>query len=267
MSYPGGKNGAGVYQQIINLIPPHQRYIEPFLGGGAILRLKRPAACSLGIDADLDVVTSWKAMAANAFTDKGVDVGSRAHTLGNDDTGSRDLERSPQLMMAPIVEADDAAGYTVMHGDGIQFLRETGGLYGPETFIYCDPPYLLDTRKSGRLYRYELTREQHIELLDVLRSLHCPVMISGYQSDLYEAWLHDWHPASFKAMTRGGTMATEWLWANFPLPPPALHDYRYLGKNFRDRERIKRKTQRWKTRLGRMTPLERYALLQALSSE
>ena len=42
MGYPGGKAGAGVYQTIINLMPPHDVYIEPFLGGGAVMRLKRP---------------------------------------------------------------------------------------------------------------------------------------------------------------------------------------------------------------------------------
>ena len=34
---------------------------------------------------------------------------------------------------------------------------------------------------------------------------------------------------------------TEYLWCNYPAPM-ALHDYRYLGKDFRERERIKRMT-------------------------
>lgn len=37
MRYPGGKGGAGVYQTIINNIPPHDTYIETHLGGGNIL--------------------------------------------------------------------------------------------------------------------------------------------------------------------------------------------------------------------------------------
>ena len=59
MSYPGGKAGSGVYQQIINQIPPHQVYIEPFLGGGAVLLHKRPAWSSIGIDSDAAVVAAW----------------------------------------------------------------------------------------------------------------------------------------------------------------------------------------------------------------
>lgn len=50
MPYIGGKSQAGVYQRIINLLPPHRVYLEPFLGGGAILRLKRPAEVSIGVD-------------------------------------------------------------------------------------------------------------------------------------------------------------------------------------------------------------------------
>lgn len=48
MPYLGGKSQAGTYQRIINLIPPHDVYIEPFLGGGAIARLKRPARLERG---------------------------------------------------------------------------------------------------------------------------------------------------------------------------------------------------------------------------
>jgi hypothetical protein len=60
MTYPGGKSGAGVYQQIINQIPPHRVYIEPFLGRGAVLLHKRPAIVSIGIDSDTAVCNWWE---------------------------------------------------------------------------------------------------------------------------------------------------------------------------------------------------------------
>lgn len=50
MGYMGGKSQSGVWQRILNLIPPHEVYIEPFLGSGAIMRKKRPAAVSIGLD-------------------------------------------------------------------------------------------------------------------------------------------------------------------------------------------------------------------------
>ena len=88
-------------------------------------------------------------------------------------------------------------------------------------------------------------------------------MISGYWSNLYADALKGWSSTHFQAMTRGGRMATEWLWYNYP-EPIALHDYRFLGENFRERERIKRKKQRWTGRLQTMPILERRALLAAM---
>lgn len=41
-------------------MPPHRVYVELFLGSGAILRNKRPAEVSIGIDIDERVVTSWR---------------------------------------------------------------------------------------------------------------------------------------------------------------------------------------------------------------
>ena len=47
--------------------------------------------------------------------------------------------------------------------------------------------------------------------------------------------------------------------------PIALHDYQYLGEDFRERERIKRKIGRWQGKLKKMSRLERQALLCALN--
>jgi DNA adenine methylase len=128
--------------------------------------------------------------------------------------------------------------------------------------VYCDPPYVLSTR-TGKQYRYEMTDNQHKVLLTILKTLPCKVMLSGYWTPLYANALNNWISITYDAMTRGGHTATEWLWYNYP-EPIALHDYRYLGEDFRERELIKRKKQRWVNRLHVMPILERRALLAAI---
>lgn len=64
-------------------------------------------------------------------------------------------------------------------------------------------------------------------------------------------------------MTRSGQQAREWIWMNYP-QPNRLHDYNFLGKDFTDRQRIKRKAARFRDKILRMDPLERAAILAAI---
>jgi DNA adenine methylase len=242
MTYPGGKNAPGVYQTIINLMPPHDVYIEPFLGSGAIMRMKQPARINIGIDLDPQAIAQWQ-------DPIGINSDVSAGIATNDDTaGGASHEHSTPV-------------FTVIHGDAFAFL--TSYPFTGSELVYCDPPYLPETRSRADYYRHELTRAEHEKLLKMLTALPCKVMLSGYDSPLYGQALTHWQRISYQTMTRGGRLATEWLWFNYP-HPHALHDYRYLGEDFRERERIKRKRQRWVRRLKTMPALERYALLSAM---
>lgn len=59
-TYPGSKDAGGAAEKIIGTFPPHALYVEPFLGGGAVLRRKAPALASIGIDNDAAVVERWR---------------------------------------------------------------------------------------------------------------------------------------------------------------------------------------------------------------
>lgn len=51
-----GENRIGMFQTIIALMRPHDTYVEPFAGSAAILARKAPAARSIVLDKDVDVV-------------------------------------------------------------------------------------------------------------------------------------------------------------------------------------------------------------------
>lgn len=161
-----------------------------------------------------------------------------------------------------------ARDLTVIYGDALEALKTLKATRQIDvvTFLYCDPPYLMSARSAQRpIYAHEFgTPEQHRQLLTALRKLPCMVAISGYWSALYELELAGWRASQFWTVDRAGNRKEEWLWMNYP-EPLELHDYRYLGNGFRERERIKRKKQRWTARLARMDSLERLCLMEAVA--
>jgi site-specific DNA-adenine methylase len=219
MKFFGGKGKT--FQQLINLMPPHEVYIETHLGGGSVIRNKRLAKRNIGIEIDPKVFQIWP-----------------------------EEEKRPELEL--------------IQADAVLFLK-TYQFTGNE-MVYCDPPYLRETRRNRnrKYYRHEYCVEQHLELLEVIKTIQCMVMISGYESELYKEILTGWHIHTFDSAVRGG-VNTEWVWMNYP-EPIELHDYRFLGNNFRERERLKRRKENWVSRLQCMPVLERQALLCAMQS-
>ncbi len=59
----------------------------------------------------------------------------------------------------------------VINGDAAASLKNhTFDIY-KKTLIYCDPPYLLETRTVKKIYQFEYTDEQHRELLETLLAI------------------------------------------------------------------------------------------------
>ena len=85
----------------------------------------------------------------------------------------------------------------------------------PETLFYIDPPYVASTRTpSTRMsgYRFEMTDEQHVQLAQVLNSAEGMVVLSGYESALYERLYTGWTQVSKHARTFNAGLRTEYLW-------------------------------------------------------
>jgi len=147
----------------------------------------------------------------------------------------------------------------LVHGCCHQFLAEYP--FDGTELVYSDPPYLHGTRKSARRYRHDYEDADHEALLGLLRSLPCAVMVSGYPSAFYDERLPGWRSASVQVMNQAGVV-TEKVWFNFE--PNRVHWASFAGRNFTDRQRIKRKAANWGRRYRAMPPGERLAVLAAI---
>lgn len=56
----------------------------------------------------------------------------------------------------------------------------------PEAVFYCDPPYL--AVNSARTYSHEMTEEDHIRLIETIRSTQGFVALSGYENGIYDGY-------------------------------------------------------------------------------
>jgi len=213
MKYPGGKGKC--YQRLINMMPPHQTYIESHLGSGAVLRNKKPADRNIGIDLDPVVHEMWASTSV-----------------------ASDFER--------------------VQADATEFLANFS--YTGDELVYADPPYVASTRRRTKVYRFDFSERDHRRLLMVLRELPCKVMVSGYECPLYNEILEGWRKTHFPAKTHT-EVRQECVWMNFP-EPQQLHDTRYLGNTFRDRQTIARRQERLRTKIGSMDPVERSDLVR-----
>ena len=134
-------------------------------------------------------------------------TGFRANSSRNGTTPARDWANyPPQVPMlcdrlrGVVIECRDAREVMAKHDQ-------------PETLHYVDPPYLPETRAQGnrydlawRMYRHELSREDHAELLQFLRALTGMVVLSGYPDDLYDQALPDWHRVERTAHADGARL-------------------------------------------------------------
>lgn len=156
------------------------------------------------------------------------------------------------------------SGFTLMNFNAIDLLRSliAENYDTAATFIYLDPPYLMETRRSKvDIYNHEMSLKDHKLFLSVVTGLkNAKIMISHYPNELYNDRLEGWETFDFYSKTRAG-MALERLYMNYT-PTNELHDYSFAGKNFREREKYKRIRVNMIDKLSKMEPVLRNQILQ-----
>lgn len=240
-AYFGGKTRLA--SQIVELLPPHEHYVEPFAGSLAVLLAKPRVAMETVNDLDEDLVTFWRVLRerpddlARACT---LTPHSRAeHQASYNLDGCDDLERARRVwvrlsqgrngtmrrtgwrfyekprggmsMPGYLASYVDRFGPCVERLAGVSLecrpalkLIEAYGEH-PGVLLYCDPPYLASTCGWGNNYAHELrTDDEHRELAAALADCKAAVVLSGYHSPLYEDLYDGWHRAEIKAWTGNG---------------------------------------------------------------
>lgn len=223
--YTGAKTQQGVYQFIINHIPKHSLRAELFLGSGAISAHIGSPHGEVVIGSDLD----------------------------------------PHVVHA--WQADEACRWLLAFNyDYLKTVTELKKYYtnSAQTFLYCDPPYLKETRASTiDLYRKEFEEVDHANFLTHAKFWTDNVMISHYPCELYNDMLQGWVKKEFTSQTHAGPK-TDCIYMNYNINKMQLHTTKYLGNTFTKRQMIARKAERWTKQFAQLHLHEKQYLVDTL---
>lgn len=261
--YPGSKWSIAGW--IISLFPKHHSYLEPFFGGGAVLFNKPRSNIETVNDLDGNVVNlfEWirrdperlaheiyytpyaRQVYEDAFATVPEDslqqavnfyiclnmghgfrtnrrkVGWKIDVQGRERAyASQDWVHLPDKILQA---AERLRGVQIENRPAAELIPRFNF---ENILIYCDPPYMLSTR-HGKQYRHEMDDRDHEELLALLLEHKGAVVVSGYETELYNTMLAGWNRYEITAYSQVCSQKREVIWMNYD--PPAkqmvLSDY------------------------------------------
>jgi DNA adenine methylase len=218
LNYYGGKFTARTW--ITSRFPEHKIFVDVFGGGGNIILSKTPSKVDVYNDIDSEIhnlfsvarghgdalktsliLTPYSREEYNNVRGPTLDRIERARRtivksfMGIGDsihnkTGFRNStssNASPSKTFKSYVEYFDFF-VDRMRGIFLENLdfRECIKKYDTEeTLFYLDPPYIHSTRMSTKNYGHEMTNNDHIEMVEIIKSIKGNFILSGYENDLY----------------------------------------------------------------------------------
>jgi len=257
LRYHGGK--WAISDWILSHLPQHRIYVEPFGGAASVLLLKDRSFSEVYNDLDGEVVNLFRVLQSRTtYRELAIKLRytpySRAEFVLAYTPSDDPVERARRLLIRSwmghsSVGAHRKTGYRtnvryvrrrapsgdwrrlVDHLDrvvdrlrdvNIESVSAVDVIQGHDeidTLFYVDPPYPLELR-HGKVYRHEMTDQQHCELASLLQSVQGMVVISGYPCRLYDDDLYpDWHRVERKTYADQYGERTEVLW----ISPSAAH--------------------------------------------
>lgn len=266
MKYPGSK--WSIAKWIIDFFPEHHSYLEPFFGSGAVLFNKARSNIETVNDLDWNVVNLFEwirsdperlareiyytpyarqvyeeaftsvpeeslAKAVNfyirlnmghGFRTTGEKVGWKNDVQGREKAyASQDWCNLPEKIMQA---AERLRGVQIENKPAVELMQRFNH---EKVLIYLDPPYMPGVR-NGKQYKCEMFDiESHGELLETAKDHKGPVLISGYETKLYNDMLKGWHRAETTCYSQVCSKKREILWMNYePVKQMNLFDQNEL---------------------------------------
>lgn len=258
--YPGAKWSLAPW--IVSHFPDYHSYLEPFFGSGGVFFTKERSAIETVNDLDGEVVNlfewirrdperlaheiywtpyarqiydgAWAAqyterdpfkravnfyirmMMGHGFRTTGEKVGWKNDVQGREKAyAAHYWGKVPEVIFEA---AERLRGVQIENKPALELIQRFNF---PNVLIYADPPYMLEAR-HGKQYRHEMTDRDHMELLEALKNHKGPVLLSGYDTPLYNDALQDWRREERKVYAQTATARKEVLWMNFD--PPSVQE-------------------------------------------
>lgn len=238
---------------IIENLPPHRVYVEPFGGAASVLIRKPRSYAEIYNDLDGDVVNLFRVLRDEAQGPRLADLVrltpfARDEQVEAYETTDDATERARKLIVRSFMgfgsngthratgfRANSNRSGTTPARDWHNYPEALAAIVDrlrgvtvenrdacevmathdcAEALHYVDPPYLPETRDAGGDYAHELTADDHAKLLVFLRGLTGAVVLSGYPHPLYDEALPGWTRIERKALADGARERTEVLWLN-----------------------------------------------------
>jgi len=257
LRYPGAKWALSKW--VVENLPTHEVYLEPFFGSGAVFFAKPPSRTETINDLDGNVVNLFKVMReqtealCNALS---LTPWARAEYLNSyaDASSTNEVERA-RLFLVRCWQAfgtrtgqasgwrNRTCGKNPTEPDIWKVLPERVTSAArrlrdaqiesmdaialikryakPNCLIYADPPYTPDSR-SKNIYAFECDDQFHRNLLDALDNHPGPVVLSGYDNPLYDERLAHWRKVTKEAVAELGHKRLEVLWIKDVIVPVEL---------------------------------------------
>lgn len=250
LKYPGAKNR--LTNWIIQFIPEHKVYLEPYFGSGAVFFNKPKSKIETINDMDGEAVNLFrvtrehpaelaKAVETTPYSREEYEKAYYKNTadteierarkflircwlgIGNSNTYKNGFRTSQQssspkttehwgeLPERILIATERLKHAQIENLDALELLKRYDT---KDVFIYLDPPYLPEVRKT-HLYKCEMTTEDHIKLLNEIKFHPGRILLSGYDNELYNKILNGWNKAQKQTQAECGIKRTETLWYNY----------------------------------------------------